>query len=95
MVLGNDADLHGSVQRIVQWFWCGVLGELYGGATETRFVRDLEQVPAWARARAGRTRCRAPSQDATFVESRLHSLRTREAAAYKGIYALLIAQRRA
>jgi hypothetical protein len=29
-------------------------------------------------------------QDATFVESRLHSLRTRNAAAYKGIYALLL-----
>ena len=28
--------------------------------------------------------------DATFVESRLHSLRTRLAAAYKGIYALLL-----
>ena len=32
---------------------------------------------------------RAPTvQDASFVESRLHSLRTRSAAAYKGIYAL-------
>ena len=30
-------------------------------------------------------------QDASFVESRLHSLRTRNAAAYKGIYALLLA----
>ena len=28
--------------------------------------------------------------DATFVESRLHSLRTRQAAAYKGIYALML-----
>lgn len=28
--------------------------------------------------------------DATFVESRLHSLRTRNAAAYRGIYALLL-----
>jgi len=31
-----------------RWFWSGILGELYGGAIETRFVRDLEQVPAWA-----------------------------------------------
>lgn len=30
-------------------------------------------------------------QDAAFVESRLHSLRTRNAAAYKGIYSLLLA----
>ena len=37
-------------KRLRQWFWCGVLGELYGAAIETRFARDLEQVPKWARA---------------------------------------------
>jgi hypothetical protein len=31
-------------------------------------------------------------QDASFVESRLHSLRTRGAAAYKGVYALLLGE---
>lgn len=90
VVMGHDADLLGPRQKIVRWFWCGILGELYGGAIETRFVRDLEQVPGWARGDAN-----APTpntiNDATFVESRLHSLRTRLAAAYKGIYALLLA----
>ena len=88
-VMGADADLLGPRERIVRWFWSGILGELYGGAIETRFVRDIEQVPAWA--------CDLPDaasprtvQDANFVESRLHSLRTRNAAAYKGIYALLL-----
>ena len=88
VVMGKEADLVGPRDKIARWFWCGILGELYGGASETRFVRDLEQVPKWAR---GDTES-APStvNDATFVESRLHSLRTRQAAAYKGIYALIL-----
>jgi hypothetical protein len=89
VVMGHDADLLGPRAKIARWFWCGILGELYGGAIETRFVRDLEQVPMWAAARSETV----PNTvvDATFVESRLHSLRTRQAAAYKGIYALMLA----
>lgn len=89
VVMGHDADLLGPRERIVRWFWCGILGELYGSAIETRFVRDLEQVPAWARGDANAITPNTVN-DATFVESRLHSLRTRLAAAYKGIYALLL-----
>ncbi|HQZ86362.1 MAG TPA: DUF262 domain-containing protein, partial [Actinomycetota bacterium] len=89
VAMGHNADLIGPKEKLVRWFWCGILGELYGGAIETRFVRDLEQVPAWARGDANAT---TPNtlNDATFVESRLHSLRTRQAAAYKGIYALML-----
>jgi hypothetical protein len=88
VVLGKDAELIGTSERLVRWFWCGVLGELYGSAIETRFARDIELVPAWARDET-------PSvpktvQDANFVESRLHSLRRRNAAAYKGIAALVL-----
>lgn len=90
VVMGADADLLGPRERLVRWFWSGILGELYGGAIETRFVRDLEQVPAWAMRDDGSDVPRT-IQDATFVESRLHSLRTRNAAAYKGIYSLLLA----
>lgn len=91
--LGDEADIHGVNKRLRQWFWCGVLGELYGAAIETRFARDIEQVPGWARATHD-LQAKPPRtvEDATFVESRLHSLRTRNAAAYKGIYALLMAQ---
>jgi hypothetical protein len=88
VVMGHDADLLGPREKIARWFWCGILGELYGSAIETRFVRDLEQLPAWATGKND-----SPPNtvmDATFVESRLHSLRTRQAAAYKGIYALLL-----
>jgi hypothetical protein len=91
VILGGDADLLGPRERIVRWFWSGILGELYGGAIETRFVRDIEQVPPWARGEADASTPRTV-QDANFVESRLHSLRTRNAAAYKGIYALLLAR---
>lgn len=92
VVMGNDASLLGPREKIVRWFWCGILGELYGSAIETRFVRDLEQVPSWSRSEEGAA---APNtlNDATFVESRLHSLRTRGAAAYKGIYALLLSNK--
>lgn len=91
VLLGGDADLHGPRERIARWFWCGILGELYGGAIETRFVRDLDQVPAWAKGVAGADTPKTIT-DATFVESRLHSLRTRQSAAYKGIYALLLSR---
>lgn len=90
VVLGKDADLIGVRERLSRWYWCGVLGELYGSATETRFARDIEQVPAWARDES------APVPrsvaDASFVESRLLSLRTRNAAAYKGIAALILSR---
>lgn len=89
VVMGQGADLLGPRERLVRWFWCGILGELYGGAIETRFVRDLEQVPVWAQGEANSATPNTVN-DATFVESRLHSLRTRSAAAYKGIYALLL-----
>ncbi|WP_026453741.1 DUF262 domain-containing protein [Saccharomonospora iraqiensis] len=90
VLMGEDIDIHGIRSRVRQWYWCGVLGELYSSATENRMARDVEQVPAWAR---GEERAVVPRtvEDANFVESRLHSLKTRNAAAYKGIHALLMA----
>lgn len=88
VVLGNQADLIGVSDRLVRWFWLGVLGELYGSANETRFARDIEMVPDWAVDDSSPTP--RTVQDANFTESRLHSLRTRNAAAYKGIAALIL-----
>jgi hypothetical protein len=82
----QDVTLRGSDTKLRQWYWCGVLGELYGGTTETRFARDLEQVLAWL---AGGPRPTTVTE-ATFHEERLLTLRTRNSAAYKGIYALLM-----
>lgn len=89
VVLGAATDAYGIHARIRQWFWSGILGELYGSAIETRFARDIEQVPGWARQADG---AHTPKtvEDAYFNESRLHSLRTRNSAAYKGIYALMM-----
>lgn len=91
VILGPRADLYAVRQRLSQWFWCGVLGELYAGAVDTRFSRDVEQVPGWALAAvdaASSDAAPATVSEASFLESRLGSLRTRNAAAYKGIYAL-------
>lgn len=89
VALGKDAELHSVSQRLESWYWAGVIGELYGSASETRFVRDIEQVPAWA-ADPNQPTPRTIN-DANFVESRLHSMRTRNSAAYKGLAALIMA----
>ncbi|MFE2022465.1 DUF262 domain-containing protein [Streptomyces sp. NPDC059499] len=88
-IIGEGTDSLGAEEMIAQWYWCGVLGEMYGGSTETRFTRDVEQLVAWLR-RAGN----APDtiSDAFFIADRLDNLTTRNSAAYKGIYALLIKQ---
>lgn len=34
-------------QKILsKWFWCGIMGEMYGGANETRYATDIEDVVA-------------------------------------------------
>ena len=81
--LGDRGDSHGVTQRLRQWFWCGVFGELYGGSTETRFAFDFPEVLAWVDGGA-EPRTVAESQ---FQASRLLTLRTRNSAAYKGLYA--------
>lgn len=85
-LLGSVADNDGVKNKIARWYWCGVLGELYGGAIETRFAKDLPESVAWVNdgPEPGTVK------DANFVSSRLHTLRTRNSAAYKGISALLM-----
>lgn len=72
--------------KLAQWYWCGVFGEMYGSSVETRFAKDLIEVVAWIDG------ADEPStiKEAQFFESRLLRLRTRNSAAYKGIYNLLI-----
>ncbi|MFJ5631846.1 DUF262 domain-containing protein [Streptomyces goshikiensis] len=88
-LLGDETEGSGHEGKIEQWYWCGVLGEMYGGSTETRFTRDVEQLVDWIRREE-----RAPDTvtDAYFLAERLDGLTTRNSAAYKGIYALLIKQ---
>ncbi|TQN28402.1 hypothetical protein FHX37_3744 [Haloactinospora alba] len=87
-VLGQEWNTHDAQQKITRWYWCGVFGELYSGTTETRFVRDLTEVVDWVRGVGGEPRT---VQEVQFAPQRLRTLRTRNSAAYKGIYALLMA----
>jgi len=85
--LDKDGETEGARQRIARWYWCGVLGELYGGAIETRFVRDLPEMVALVRGEAAEP---ITIQDSSFQANRLLTLRTRNSSAYKGLYALLM-----
>ena len=69
-----------------QWFWCGILGEMYGGANETRYANDIEDVVASIR---GQDSLNRTINAAWFSAVRLISLQTRNSAAYKGIMALV------
>lgn len=85
--LGQDGETDGARQRIARWYWCGVLGELYGGAVESRFARDFPEVVAMVRGAAAEP---ITIQESSFQANRLLTLRTRNSAAYKGLHALLM-----
>jgi hypothetical protein len=73
--------------KLARWYWCGVLGELYGGAIETRIALDLQHILAWVNEPGADKP--ATITAAGFQPSRLDTLRTRTSAAYRGIYILL------
>ncbi len=73
--------------KVSQWFWSGIFGERYRSSIETQFGLDLVQVPAWLRGEEMPTLV----SEANFTPERLLSLRTRNSAAYKGLYALQMA----
>jgi len=83
--LGDKWEEEGVRKQLSNWFWCGVFGELYGSAVETRFAKDFIEVPAFLDGGS------EPSTviDASLSAERLRSLRSRLSAAYKGINALL------
>jgi hypothetical protein len=85
--LGDKIDNIGNKNKLMRWFWCGIFGELYGSANETRYALDLTQVTDWIEK--GREEPQT-IYDANFSPSRLNTLRTRNSAAYKGVYALLM-----
>ncbi|KPQ33169.1 MAG: hypothetical protein HLUCCA11_19385 [Phormidesmis priestleyi Ana] len=73
--------------KLAQWFWCGILGELYGGAVETRIANDLEELLLWIN---DDTHIPRTVGDASFQPERLDRLTTRLSAAYKGINVLVL-----
>ena len=74
-------------EKLARWYWSGVLGELYGGAVETRIANDFEELLAWF---DDDNKLPRTVSDAFFQPERLHSLRSRNSAAYKAINILIL-----
>lgn len=75
-----------TVRILSRWFWSGILGEMYGGANETRYANDMEDV---INEVEGKPSLNRTVNAAVFSSNRLLTLQTRLSAAYKGIMALL------
>lgn len=86
--LGDKAEHTTHNDKIARWYWCGVFGELYGSAVESRFAKDILEVPAWLDGGP------LPStvSDGVLRADRLLTMRSRLSAAYKGLQALLLRQ---
>lgn len=86
--IGDKAEHATNNDKIARWYWCGVFGELYGAAVESRFAKDILEVPAWLDGGP------APSTvtDGVLRADRLLTMRSRLSAAYKGLQALLLRQ---
>lgn len=92
-----------SWDKINQWFWCGIFGELYGSsAVSLRAARDVGEVVDWVlddsvgAAPADDREPKAPRvpqtvRDARFSESRLLSA-GEDSAVFRAFFALLMAQ---
>ncbi len=83
--LGDRWEEDGVRRKLANWYWCGVFGELYGSAVETRFAKDFIEVPL---SIDGKQEASTIIDAALSIE-RLCSLRSRLSAAYKGINALI------
>lgn len=84
---GNKIKITTIKDKIKQWYWCGVFGELYGSANETRYVNDVVGVMDWI---ADEMKVPKAVQEAYFNPNRLVTLQSRQSAAYKGIMALIL-----
>lgn len=85
--LGNLSETEEVQRKIARWYWCSVLGEMYGGSTDTQAARDFSEVRNWIKEGG-----KEPTtiHEADFQEKRLPELRTRGSALYKGIHALIM-----
>jgi len=82
----NKMNITNVKNKVKQWYWCGVFGEMYGGANETRYVYDVVGVMNWIHDDTVPPRT---VQDSYFNPTRLLGLQSRLSAAYKGIMALI------
>lgn len=81
--LGTNKDM------LAKWYWCGVMGEMYGGANEARFALDILGVFRWMDG--------GEMPDTVYRSNiqptRLLTMQTRNSAAYKGVMALILQDR--
>ena len=73
------------LNKIRQWYWCGVFGESYRSAQETRYGRDISEVTDWI------VNGNVPKiiNETQMSALRLLFLKTRTSAAYKGIISII------
>ena len=74
-------------EKLSRWYWCSVLGELYGGAVETRIANDVDELLRWVDEDDAVPRTVI---EASFNPDRLDRLTSRLSAAYKGINMLIL-----
>lgn len=84
--IGEKSEHAAYRDKIARWYWCGIFGELYSSSAETRFARDIFEVPAWLEGGAEPITV----QEGVLRADRLLTMRTRQSAAYKGLHALLM-----
>ena len=84
--IGDKAEHTTNNDKIARWYWCGVFGELYGSAVESRFAKDILEAPVWLDGGPEPTTV----SDGVLRPDRLLTMRSRLSAAYKGLQALLL-----
>lgn len=84
--IGDAWEHEANRTKLIQWYWNGVFGELYGSAAETRIAKDFMEVPAWLQGGQEPTTV----SETIFRSDRLKTMRMRLSAAYKGMNALLM-----
>jgi hypothetical protein len=70
-VLGDQFEQDTAKRKLMRWYWSGVFGELYGGANESRYAFDVQEVVEWI---AGNGEEPRTIRDANFAPVRLLSL---------------------
>jgi hypothetical protein len=84
--IGDDWEHETQREKLIQWYWNGVFGELYGSAVDTRIARDFLEVPLWLKGGPPPTTV----SETIFRPDRLKTMRMRLSAAYKAVNALLM-----
>ena len=88
-VIGRENFNKPRVSTILKrWFWCGVLGEMYGNLTHSSYTNDIEDVTRLIGLIENKPSQNRTINSAFFSATRLMSLKSRTSAAYKGIMAL-------